>query len=241
MHRRELKGAPYNPREITEDARRRLEKFIRTEGLLEPICWNKRTGFVVGGHQRLAVLDALEGSDDYLLDVSVVDKSDKSEKKANIFLNSGDAQGTFLPDLLAPLLVDINDDGAKALEEAGISAGWAEAMFGGTEWEATFFPDIEAAALPPADEETSHAPVAPGAPPKPTPAELAKQHRSEMRADHADNVNTDIETYTTVVFMHREEAEAFAMFFDAPPERKMLDGRLVLAKLGIELPKRVKQ
>ena len=55
----ELQPAPYNPRlELTRDDPhyRKLKRSIERFGLVEPLLWNKRTGFLVGGHQRLRVL-----------------------------------------------------------------------------------------------------------------------------------------------------------------------------------------
>ena len=51
-----LVPAKYNPRTITDEARARLEASIEKFGLVQPIVWNRRSGNVVGGHQRLAVL-----------------------------------------------------------------------------------------------------------------------------------------------------------------------------------------
>ena len=62
VSRTELKNAPYNPREIDEKAKKRLKKVLMKIGLVEPIVWNKRTKNIVGGHQRISILDSLEGS-----------------------------------------------------------------------------------------------------------------------------------------------------------------------------------
>lgn len=75
--------------------------------MIEPIIWNKRSGNIVGGHQRLKCLDSLEGSPDYLVPVAIVDLSDAEERAQNVFLNNGEAQGEWdlesLQDLLAGL------------------------------------------------------------------------------------------------------------------------------------------
>ena len=60
-----LKNAPYNPRRITDDARARLKAKIEKVGLVTPLVWNRRTGNLVGGHQRLSILDELEARQDY--------------------------------------------------------------------------------------------------------------------------------------------------------------------------------
>ncbi len=93
IHRSKLQNAPYNPRTMTAKARAKLKKNISKVGLLEPPIWNKRTGNLVGGHQRLSIMDALEKSPDYSLTVAVVDLSEKEEREQNIALNNGEAQG----------------------------------------------------------------------------------------------------------------------------------------------------
>jgi len=106
MSRRDLKGAKYNPRVISADAKKRLKKNLEEVGLLQPVVWNKTTGNVVGGHQKLAILDVLEGTDDYLLDVAVVKLSAKREIEQNVFMNNPAAQGDWDLRALADLLTD---------------------------------------------------------------------------------------------------------------------------------------
>jgi len=54
----ELQAAPYNPRVISQEMLDALGASINRFGLVEPVVWNRRTGHVVGGHQRLKVLQA---------------------------------------------------------------------------------------------------------------------------------------------------------------------------------------
>lgn len=100
VHRAALKSAPYNPRQLSEKAREHLKRNIKQVGLIQPVIWNKRTGNIVGGHQRLAILDAIEGTGDYRLTVAVVDLDEKTEKEQNVFLNNTNAMGDWdLPKL----------------------------------------------------------------------------------------------------------------------------------------------
>jgi hypothetical protein len=112
VHRSELKNAIYNPRMIHETARKRLREAIEKHGLVGTVTWNKTTGNIVGGHQRVLILDMLEKSPDYLLDVSMVEKTEKEEKEINIILNNPALQGQYELELLA----DIFDDGVNPLE-----------------------------------------------------------------------------------------------------------------------------
>ena len=56
----DLKYAPYNPRKIDDKELAKLKRSITEFGYVEPIVWNKRSGFVVGGNQRLKALRELE-------------------------------------------------------------------------------------------------------------------------------------------------------------------------------------
>ena len=52
----DLKAAEYNPRKDLRPGDAEYEKLkqsIQEFGYVEPVIWNKRTGTVVGGHQRL--------------------------------------------------------------------------------------------------------------------------------------------------------------------------------------------
>lgn len=104
IHRSQIHAADYNPRYITEDARRRLKKAIEQVGLLAPITWNRRTGNVVGGHQRLRALDTINGNRDYYLRVAAVDMDESEEKAANLLLNNAEAQGEWDMEKLGEIL-----------------------------------------------------------------------------------------------------------------------------------------
>lgn len=112
-HIDELLPAEYNPRISLKDENpeefEKLKKSIETFGIVDPVIWNKRTGYVVGGHQRLSVLKELGYEE---IDVSVVDLDDAKEKALNIALNkiSGEWDEPKLKDLLEELqLTDIDE------------------------------------------------------------------------------------------------------------------------------------
>ena len=125
IHRREIKNAPYNPRQISKEARSRLKKNIATIGLVAPIVWNRTTGNIVGGHQRLSVLDDLERTDDYLVPVAAVEMDDTTEKVQNVFLNNTEAQGEWDLESLGLLL-----NGLPDLELTGFDLGDLHQIFG---------------------------------------------------------------------------------------------------------------
>lgn len=56
MKLKDLKPAEYNPRTITDEQLARLKKALHEFGDLSSIVFNRRTGRLVGGHQRLKCL-----------------------------------------------------------------------------------------------------------------------------------------------------------------------------------------
>jgi ParB-like chromosome segregation protein Spo0J len=102
----QLQAAGYNPRRMTAKAAAKLRASLESFGLVEPLIWNRRTGRLVGGHQRLAILKSLGVSE---VPVSVVDLSEEREKALNVVLNNPEAQGRYEPGKLAELLHDLED------------------------------------------------------------------------------------------------------------------------------------
>lgn len=95
ISRSEIKNAEYNPRKITDSAKKKLRDNIKRVGLLDTIVVNKNTMNIVSGHQRVAILDSLERKKDYSLTVSIVDLTDKEEIEQNLFFNNSKAQGEY--------------------------------------------------------------------------------------------------------------------------------------------------
>jgi hypothetical protein len=56
MYIKDLKPASYNPRKISDEQLERLKKSLQEFGDLSGIVYNRRTGNVIGGHQRLKCL-----------------------------------------------------------------------------------------------------------------------------------------------------------------------------------------
>ena len=100
-----LLPADYNPRKDLkpgdpeyEKLKRSLEQF----GYVEPVIWNKATGRVVGGHQRLKVLIGMGITE---VECVVVDLPEDKEKALNIALNK--ISGDWDKDKLAVLIADL--------------------------------------------------------------------------------------------------------------------------------------
>lgn len=113
--RSKIAFADYNPRRISEDARKTLRKGLKTFGLVGGIVVNEKADgslLLVSGHQRLTEMDGLQGypKKDYSIRVEVVRLSDKQEKELNILLNNPSAQGEWDNEQLARLLPSIDTD-----------------------------------------------------------------------------------------------------------------------------------
>src|SRR5260221_2643077 len=92
-------AAAYNPRRITDHDLAALRRSLKFFGVVEPIIVNRRTGRIVGGHQRVKAAEA-EGIDE--LPVVQVDLDEPTEKQLNLALNriSADWDETGLAQLL---------------------------------------------------------------------------------------------------------------------------------------------
>ena len=106
-----LNPAAYNPRKDLKPGDKEYEKLRRSIaefGYVEPIIWNKTTGNVVGGHQRLKVLLDLGVTE---IDCVIVELDDKREKALNLALNKiqGDWDETKLASLMAEFDASIFD------------------------------------------------------------------------------------------------------------------------------------
>jgi ParB-like chromosome segregation protein Spo0J len=119
----QVKPAAYNPRAALapgDPEYAKLKRSIEEFGLVDPLVWNKRTGNLVGGHQRLTVLVNEFGAES--VDVSVVDVSPAKEKALNVALNkvAGRWDESRLTDLLLELRagqeVQVTDTGFELLE-----------------------------------------------------------------------------------------------------------------------------
>lgn len=106
VHRSELKSAPYNPRTLGDAERRKLKAGLKRHGLVAPITWNRRTGNLVGGHQRIRNLDDLAGTADYRLTVAAIDVDEAREKELNVLLNNQAAMGDWNLEELEGLVRD---------------------------------------------------------------------------------------------------------------------------------------
>jgi DNA modification methylase len=81
----DLKPAPYNPRASTKKQEKKLQESLTKFGVVEPIIFNKQTGYIVGGHFRVRELKKLGYKE---VECVIVDLSEEDEKELNIRLNA---------------------------------------------------------------------------------------------------------------------------------------------------------
>ena len=96
----DLAPAPYNPRDIDPAALEGLQSSLERFGDLSGLTWNKRTGHLVAGHQRLKALQDAHGDqlvikrravvapDGQKYPIRVVDLPEAEEMAANLAANN---------------------------------------------------------------------------------------------------------------------------------------------------------
>ena len=124
----QIEPADYNPRTITEEARKKLRNSIETFGLVEPIIINTKNNRIVSGHQRYDILlDMLMESDNlaerefdylvkddygYIFDFNQLQiKNEDYEKALNIVLNNTNLMGDYNYQKLGTLLEELEFNG----------------------------------------------------------------------------------------------------------------------------------
>lgn len=209
IEREDIHGAEYNPRVISEDAKKRLRKMLAKHGLVQPLVWNKRTGNLVAGHQRLIALDALEKSQNYALQVAVVDLSEKEEKILNVQLNNPSMQGDWDMDKLTELALG----GDVSPSEMGFSDGDIAVMFGGDDRMEELMGDCEGVS----DAKNALRDI--------------KEHRAEATAKMQEEQQADF--YFTVVCDSEDQKKALLRALGVPEWEAFCHGKRLAAEMGV--------
>lgn len=105
----ELKPAPYNPRQSTAKQEKHLKASLEKFGVVEPIIYNKQTGYIVGGHFRVRELTKLGYKE---VECVIVDLNEEDERELNIRLNANTGEWDW--DMLA------NEWDTEKLDEWGL-------------------------------------------------------------------------------------------------------------------------
>lgn len=203
-----IRTAAYNPRIIGDDARSRLKRKVRKAGLVEPLIWNETTGNLVGGHQRLSVLDELENRPDYELTVAVVKLSEAEEKKLNVFLNNSAAMGEWDEDKLAEIVREFSD----APEELGFDLAEIEVVFENGELGGLFDDKNEKG-------ETS--------------IEAIKEMKNARKEHKVESDKTESgDHYAVLVFTDAAMRDRFLAWVGLKPGQRFVEGAAMTAALG---------
>lgn len=190
INRADISNAPYNPRIIDKEAQKRLKKGIKEHGLVSAITYNKRTGHICGGHQRLELLDSLERSQNYALDVCVIDVDEKEEAIINIQLNNPSMQGDWDLNKLAEMKDEFNID---FVEDMGFSQLDIDTMYDGL-----FSEYYEA----PERCETNEK------------LDKVKEARKEAKEKYKENAK--MEHYSVIIFADEDEKREFYKQINLP-------------------------
>ena len=196
VKRDKIKFADYNPRVIDESNQKKLIKAIREHGLIEPLVWNKRTGVLVGGHQRLTAADKIYRKKDYDVPVAIIDVDEKTEKKLNVQLNNPSMQGDWDLGELADLSKDVS------FEDMGFSYTDIDFMFDGElDIDGNFADEPESKRQTPYDDGVEDE--------KDKLAGLAEFNKAKSEFRKKENDDTIINFYTKVVFPSNEAKVEF--------------------------------
>ena len=203
LKRSQLKGAEYNPRIIDKEAKKRLKKNPQEHGLVSPITYNKRTGNIVSGHQRISQLDALEKNQDYTLDVWVIDVDEREEAKINVLLNNPSMQGEWDLDKLAYM----SEAFGMGFDEMGFSKLDIDFMFDGDERFTEMFETPEAQEIKTGLAEVKEA-----------------RAKGKERMREKNNINF----YSVIVFEDEEAKQDFYKKISVPLSEEYLTADMVL-------------
>jgi hypothetical protein len=213
INRKDIHGADYNPRKITESAKKKLRKFLKENGLWSPLVLNRRTMTLVSGHQRLSIMDSLLRKDDYNLTMSVVDVDEKLEVSGNVFMNNQSAMGewdVFALQGIKEIFPEINYEADMGFDESDINI-----LFGKQEEEQKLIEEQAAA-----EEYTPD-----------TFREIKKKNREKAKSDNqnGDSFNLAESDYVIqIVFPNNHEKHEFMKKIRKPEKDTYLKSSILL-------------
>ena len=203
IHRSEIKNAEYNPRIMDKESKKRLKKNLQENGLVSALTWNRRTGNLCGGHQRLEQLDALERNQDYSLDVCVIDVDERTEAKINVLLNNPSMQGDWDLDLLASM----SEHFGLSFDDMGFTKLDVDFMFDGDDRFSDMFETPEAEEVKKGLEEVK-----------------AARQAGKERMQEKNNINF----YSVIVFEDEKQKADFYKKISVPLSEEYLTADKIL-------------
>ena len=245
LKRSEITPADYNPRTITEDARKSLKKSIKENGIIGGMVYNKQTGNLVSGHQKLSIADEVnkyDAGNDYEIKVEVIDVDLKKEKELNIFFNSKAVQGEMDYKKLAQIFPDI-DASLAGLDDVDLSMIEIEMPTIEDFSVPTFEPQQEKAEKAMLEksitQELSNAVHHPEASISEMESKEAKEMSDEEKKAHVKAIKEKVkegsiiegEPYFTVSFDNYDAKVMFLEFIGLNPEDKFIKGEKLQEKI----------
>lgn len=204
ISRSDIKNADYNPRIMDKEAKKRLKAGLKKHGLVSTLTWNKRTGNLVGGHQRLEQLDALERNKDYTLDVCVIDVDEQEEAILNVQLNNPSMQGDWDLDALADMTEQFDID----FDDMGFTKLDVDFMYDGDEKFTQLFETPEAQEVKQGLEEVKQG----------LEEVKAARQAGKERMQDKNNINF----YSIIVFEDEKQRTDFYKKISTPPSEEYL-------------------
>jgi hypothetical protein len=215
ISRSEITAADYNPRKISQDARKKLKKAIKTHGLVQPIIWNRQTGNIVGGHQRIDILDEIHKGKEYSLNVAAIDVDEAEEVKLNVVLNNTSVQGEWDVDLLADICRVFPDIDFKT--DLGFEQYDLDYIFSGTDYaQSEIFREEEPAKAIVADVEKIK--------------QAKAEHRARAKAENEAGVShleENNDYMVTIVFNNNHEKHRFMEDIRKPKAEKFVKAAIL--------------
>lgn len=236
MMRSQLHPADYNPRQITDEGRKFLKRSIKKYGVVGGIIANEATGYtIVGGHQKVAILDELNKypDNDYSLRVEIINVDEKTEKEMNVALNNPNVGGEWNFDKLRAIVPDIDYKNA-GLTDADLNFIGVDYLLQ-TEEENSLADDIESMMAPVTEmKEAEMAARKEGrkaikAIQEETDKEAKVAHMKEVKQQVKENAMKkaqDMDAYVVLSFDSWDAKAAFCERFGYDPYMKFIKGEV---------------
>ena len=206
INRSAIIEAAYNPREIEKQNRADLKHSMGKMKLREPLVWNEKSGNLVGGHQRLSILDETWQKKhkteelDYELTVAVVNLELKEEIELNLALNNPRLMGDYNIAKMNELLssdafpdIDFKIAGVKDedLQIFGITDDLLNINNQEVDDIINAFEEVK---------EQKKRDVTP---------EQKEVNKQNVKATKKEQVNSEVDTYVTITFSNQADKRAF--------------------------------
>lgn len=229
IHRSQINEAPYNPRQMPERHFKDLKRSLKKIKLRETLVWNKQTGNLVSGHQRLRVLDEewqrKYDNLDYSITCTVIDVSQKEEIELNIAFNNPRLMGDYDISKMNEILssedmpdLDFDIAGIKDedLQMFGVSLDIENLQNEDVESVIAGFEEIK-------EQKKKEIP----------PEEKERRKESVKQTKQAVTKN-EVDTYVTISFSNQKDKRAFMEQIGEPEANLYIKGEIFVKKFFSE-------